>query len=341
MKKKLILIGACSLLLCGCGKIPKLSNGDEAVVQFKGGDKISANQLYDEIKKQNGLGVLINMINKYVYEKELPDKLAEAEDYANAYIAQAKAQYDTDESFTNFLSYMGYQSEEAFKNDLYINYLESEAIQKYVSDNITEDELKDYYEKDVYPNMTISHILITPEVTSDMTDDEKTKAEEDAKKQAEDIIKELKDAKKNNEDIAEKFAELAKEYSKDDSTKDKGGDLGEINLGSLNSQYDELVKAANDLKEGEYSTEVITTELGYHVILKTKVGEKESYDDALESMKEKITNDKLEKTPSLMPEAMQEFRKKYGLDIIDDELDSQYGTYMNNLINAYKAQDNQ
>ena len=68
MKKKLILIGACSLLLCGCGKIPKLSNGDEAVVQFKGGDKISANQLYDEIKKQNGLGVLINMINKYVYE---------------------------------------------------------------------------------------------------------------------------------------------------------------------------------------------------------------------------------------------------------------------------------
>lgn len=77
------------------------------------------------------------------------------------------------------------------------------------------------------------------------------------------------------------FAKLAKEYSEDDDSKEDGGSLGEINIGSLDSNYDELVKAASELKDGEYSTEIITTELGYHVILKTKTGEKKSYDDSL------------------------------------------------------------
>ena len=43
MNKKIFIIGASALLLCGCGKVPKLSNGDEAVITFKDGEKISAN----------------------------------------------------------------------------------------------------------------------------------------------------------------------------------------------------------------------------------------------------------------------------------------------------------
>ena len=51
MKKKILVICASVLLLEGCGtKIPILSNGDDAVVEFKNGDKISVNQLYDELK---------------------------------------------------------------------------------------------------------------------------------------------------------------------------------------------------------------------------------------------------------------------------------------------------
>ena len=70
MKKKVLILGVCSLLLCGCGKIPTLSNGDEAVVTFKDGDMISANDFYEEIKNNYGLNTLINMIDKYVFEKE-------------------------------------------------------------------------------------------------------------------------------------------------------------------------------------------------------------------------------------------------------------------------------
>ena len=74
MKKKVLILGVCSLLLCGCGKIPTLSNGDEAVVTFKDGDMISANEFYEEIKNTYGLDALINMIDKYVFEKELDRK---------------------------------------------------------------------------------------------------------------------------------------------------------------------------------------------------------------------------------------------------------------------------
>lgn len=339
MKKKVLILGVCSLLLCGCGKIPTLSNGDEAVVTFKDGDMISANDFYEEIKNNFGLNTLLNMIDKFVFESEFADEIENANTYAEAVIDQLKTNYGSEEELLSALQYSGYQTIEAYKDFVYISYLQNIAIEAYVSDNITEDELKEYYENDVYPDMTISHILITPNVTDDMEDEEKEKAENTAKETVEKIIDELNTAKKNGDDIEETFAKLAKEYSEDDDSKEDGGSLGEINIGSLDSNYDELVKAASELKDGEYSTEIITTELGYHVILKTKTGEKKSYDDSVDSMKESITKDKLTEDQSLMVDAIRYYRDLYELDIVDSELDSQYSIYMNNLINTYENQN--
>lgn len=333
MKKKFFILGIGALLVCGCGKIPTLSNGDEAVVSFKDGDMISANDFYEEIKNNFGLDILLNMIDKYIFEKEFPDELDGANTYVDAIIEQAKANYEDDDEFLSALQSSGYQTEEAYRDYIYISYLQNIAIEEYVKDNITEDELKDYYENSVYPDMTISHILITPDVTDDMTDEEVEEAESKAKEEAESIIKELKKV----DDVEAKFKELAAEYSDDESTKDDGGNLGEINIGSLDTNYDELVKAASELKDGEFSTEVITTELGYHVILKTATGDKASYEDSLDSMKENIADDKLTEDVSLMIDAIKYYREKYELDIIDDEMDSQYSKYMNKLINYYAS----
>ena len=338
MKKKVLILGVCSLLLCGCGKIPTLSNGDEAVVTFKDGDMISANDFYEEIKNSYGLDTLINMIDKYVFEKEFPDEIENAEAYGEASVDQLISYTGSEEDALTYVQqYYGYQTLDAYKNFAYIGYLQSIAIEQYVKDNITDEELEKYYENDVYPDMTISHILITPDVTDDMSEDEQTEAEDAAKAQIEDIIAELNEAKENGEDIEEVFANLAEEYSEDDDTKDDGGNLGEINIGDLDSNYDELIKAASELEDGEYSTEVITTELGYHVILKTKTGEKASYDDSVDSMKDAIAQDKLSTDQSLMVDAVRYYRDLYELDIIDSEMDSQYGVYMNNLINTYAS----
>ena len=336
MKKKVLILGVCSLFLCGCGKIPALSNGDEAVVTFKDGDMISANDFYEEIKNSFGLDTLLNMIDKYIFEAEFPDEMENGEAYAEAAIDQLRTNYETEEELLQALQYYGYQTVEAYQNFVYISYMQNVAIEAYVKNNITEEELQDYYDNDIYPDMTISHILITPDVTDDMSDEEKEEAENTAKEEIENIIDELNEAKDNGEDIETTFAKLAKEYSEDDDTKDDGGNLGEINIGSLDSNYDELIKAANSLKDGEYSTEVITTELGYHVILKTKTGEKASYDDSVDTMKDAITEDKLNSEQSLMVDAIRYYRDLYELDIVDSELDNQYSIYMNNLINTYE-----
>ena len=336
MKKKVLILGVCSLLLCGCGKIPTLSNGDEAVVTFKEDEMISANDFYEEIKNSFGLDTLLNMIDKHIFEAEFPDEMENGEAYAEAAIDQLRTNYETEEELLQALQYYGYQTVEAYQNFVYISYMQNVAIEAYVKNNITEEELQDYYDNDVYPDMTISHILITPDVTDDMSDEEKEEAENTAKEQIENIIDELNEAKDNGEDIESTFAKLAKEYSEDDDTKDDGGNLGEINIGSLDSNYDELIKAANSLKDGEYSTEVITTELGYHVILKTKTGEKASYDDSVDTMKDAITEDKLNSDQSLMVDAIRYYRDLYELDIVDSELDNQYSIYMNNLINTYE-----
>ena len=339
MKKKVLLIGMSALLLCGCGKIPKLANGEEAVVTMKDEAKISVNQLYDEIKDSYGLQTLINMIDKHIYETEFSSKMKDAEAYAKAMVSQFKANYDEAKALQILSAYYGYSTFDAYQNAVYMQYLQSEAIEEYVKGLITDDELKNYYENNVYPNMTISHILITPDVSDKASDEEKTEAENKAKDTAKEVINKLNEAKKAGKNINEEFGNLAKEYSEDAATKNKNGDLGEINLGSLDSKYDELVKTAAKLNDGEYSTEVITTELGYHVILKTKTGEKESYDNSIISMKEKIASEKLtaSDSQSLKVDAIKSYRDKYELNIIDSELSTQYGKYMNNLINQAKA----
>lgn len=344
MKKKLFILGICTMTLCGCGKIPKLSNGEEAVTTFKDDYKISANELYKEIKDNYGLDTLVKMINKHMFEKEVPGKIEEAKSYSENLIAGLKQNYETDQEILSYAMYttnMPFQTVSAYQDYIYVNYLQNEAIKKYVGDNITDEEYQKYYDNDIYPNMTISHILINSNATEDMTDEDKTKEENKAKDKAKEVIKKLDEASKNGKDINEEFTKLAKEYSTDDSTKEKSGDLGEINIGSFDSKYDELVKSANTLKDGEYSKEVITTEEGYHVILKTKTGEKKSLEEEKDNMKTKITENKINEKPSIIADAIMYFKDKYDIKVIDSELDKQYGIYTNNLINSYKNAEKQ
>ena len=50
MKKKLVALCAIMLLASGCGKVPKLENGKEAIVSFKNGEKISVDDFYTKLK---------------------------------------------------------------------------------------------------------------------------------------------------------------------------------------------------------------------------------------------------------------------------------------------------
>lgn len=334
MKKKIIVLALIVTLLSGCGgKIPTLSNGDEAVVTLKDGSMISVNELYDSVKNDYALTALVNLVDKKILEETYKDNLEEAEENADSTMTQLESYYG-DNLLSLIQQQTGFQSLEAYRNYVYISYLRNLAIQDYSENQITEKQIEKYYEDEIVGDIKVSHILITPDVTDDMTDEEKEEAENEAKEKAEALIDELN--KTDEKDIADKFAELAKEQSQDETTKDNGGSLGFINKTTLSDDYDELVDAAYKLKDGKYSSKVVTTELGYHIILRTESKEKASLDEVRDQILEELGTEYLSKNQVAAVEALREIRKENDFEIVDSELKSQYATYIQNELAYYQ-----
>ena len=226
-----------------------------------------------------------------------------------------------------------YGSTESGKETIYLNNLRNKAVLDYGKTLVTDDEVSSYYEKNIYGDVTVDHILIKTGVTEDTSDEDKKKLEDAAKEKINEIIEKLKNA----DDKLATFKELAKEYSEDEATKDNGGSLGAINTGTLSSDYDEILEAARKLKDGEFSTEVITTSLGYHVIYRESSSEKPSLDDKKDEILETLANQKISEDQTLQVTALDKLRKEYGMVINDSEIAEKYSNYIANQIASIKS----
>lgn len=333
IKKEFVLGLICLTLLSGCGKTPKLQNNEEAVVTFKKGDlehAISAEDVYEELKKNFGLEATLKLIDTYIFETEFESYKDTAKKDAENYIKAWEENNGGEEALLNAIrQYTNYDTIEGFQEYLYVSYLESHAIEEYAKTLVTEKEIKSYYKNDVKGDVELYHILITPKVTDDMSSDDKAKAEETAKNTILNIIDELKKSKNS----FETFKELVKKYSEDESSKEKDGSLGFLNYHDLDSKYDELLDKAHKLNDGDYSKELITTELGYHVIFRKSTKEKEKLEDIKDNIIETLAGEKMNSITTISTDAMKYYRKLYNMDIIDSTLDRQYGIYLNNQLN--------
>lgn len=341
MKKKIALLFCASLLLTGCGKIPKLENGKEAVVSYKDGTLISVDDLYAEMKDSYAMQVLVDMIDKNIYEKEYKDKISEAKKDAEDQLADTKKQFVDDdgnydeESLLNALrQYMGLSSIEAYKNLLYLNYYRNLVVDDYAKSLITDKEIEKYYKDEIVGDISCKHILITADVKDNMSSTEKAKAEEEALKKAQEIINKLKNYK--GKDLETEFSKLAKEYSKDSSNASKGGDLGYFNKGDMLSEFE---TAAYKLKVGSYTATPVKTKYGYHIILKTGEKEKETLDKVKDKIIKALCEDKVNNDATVQVNALTNMRKKYGVKIEDSKINSQYNQLMNYNLNAAKQQN--
>jgi peptidyl-prolyl cis-trans isomerase D len=146
---------------------------------------------------------------------------------------------------------------------------------------VSDDMLKVQYQNNIQqyqvPNQVhVQHILF---MTVGKTDAEV----EEIKKKAEDVLKQARKGAK--------FDELAKKYSEDPGSKDKGGDLSWIRQGQTVPEFE---KTAFSLAPGQIS-DLVKTQYGFHII---KVIEKENaHTKPFEEVKESL------RAPLLLSEA--------------------------------------
>ena len=329
MKKKKIIIClsallAVSLFTTGCGKEIEVKNGSKVAVSVKG-NKFTATEYYEEIKEDN-ITTLIDMIDHSLFDKTYKTDKEETEEI-DQQINQIKSNYGENE--TTYLSilkqYFGVENEDEFREKLSLEYKRNKAVEDYIEDNIKEDEIKKYYNENIYGQVSASHILISVDVSSDASEEEKKEAEDKAKETADNIIKDLNDGKK--------FASLAKKYSTDTATASNGGDLGYFDLDKMVEEFSNAVK---ELKVDEYTKEPVKTEYGYHIILKTGEKDKPKLSKVKDEIKEKIREQKLNDDNSLYYESLKAIREKKKISWNDDVLKKAYNDYMQELIDNAK-----
>ena len=333
MKKKLLICLAVLGLTSGCGKVSTLPNGDDALVSFSNTNLgISAGDLYSEVKG-TALSKLIDMIDTKILLDKYPDKSSDADKYVNEQydliktnFKDDKGKFDEESLKEQIYAYYGITDIDKFKDIIRLNYYRTEAVNDYAKKSVTDKQIQKYYYENVYGDISCKHILITPAVTDDMSDEDKTKADKEALQKAKDIIKKLKNG--------ESFDDLAKEYSDDTSNKDKGGDLGYFNTGDM---LEEFEKAAFALKKGKYTTTPVKTKYGYHIILKTDEKEKPSLEDKKEEIINTLVSEAKSNDTALSINALVELRKEYGMNIEDDEMSKLYSTYISNSLLSAKS----
>jgi peptidyl-prolyl cis-trans isomerase D len=134
-----------------------------------------------------------------------------------------------------------------------VRYALVDANQVRQNTQVSDDDLKAQYQRDIQqyqiPNRVhVEHILL---MTVSKTDAEIA----EIKQKAEDILKQAKKP-------GAKFEDLAKKYSEDPGTKDKGGDLGWVTQGQTVKEFE---TTAFTLPKGSTS-DLVKTEYGFHII---------------------------------------------------------------------------
>ena len=313
MKKKLLVITLCGILfVTGCGTKVKLKEGEEVVASLK--DKqFTAEELFDALKEKYGSTVLTSMVDSYIIQKEIPED-KDYEESAKAQLTSTKAYYEQyNYSWDTVLNYYGFKNDEEFLASTIESAKREDIITNYLKKEITDEEIQKYYDEEIYGNYTVKHILIKTDATSEMSDEEKAEANENAKKKAEEAIQKLNDGAS--------WSDIVKEYSDDDQTKEDDGNLPVFTNGDY---VDSFFKATIALENEAYTQEPVESTYGYHIIYRVSATDKPSLEEAKETCLEKIAANKLNNDANLAMDTWIKIREDYELSIADTTINENY-----------------
>jgi len=215
------------------------------------GISVGPNELQDEFRYKNEK---IKLNYAVIKPEELAAKINPAD-------AEIKAEYEKNKS--------RYQIPE--KRVVRYGLLDTTKIQRNIQ--VSDDQLKVQYQSNIQQYQVPNRVH--PEHILFMTVG-KTDAEVDEiKKNAEDVLKQAKKGAK--------FEELAKKYSEDPGSKDKGGDLGWITQGQTVPEFE---KTAFGLDKGQIS-DLVKTQYGFHIIkvLDKETARTKTFDEVKDSLR--------------------------------------------------------
>jgi len=299
-----ILITAIIATIIWPDRIATLKDGTQPVAEING-EKITADTLYEDMKKQYDVNFLLNIVdNKILSEmyEDTDEMKEELETTAQSYYTQYEQYYQA--SKEDFLVQNGFKSHDEFIEVLRLNYLRNEYFEEYVESLITEKEIEDYYDTSVYGDIDSKHMLVT--IDEDRTDEE-------AKKLANEIISKLNEGKS--------FDEVKDEY-KDSIT------FEELGYQAFNANIEtNYMNALKNLENDKYTTEPVKTSYGYHIIYRIDQKEKPSIEDVKNAIIDEIAYSKKQEDQTLSTKALIELREKKEFTFYDTAMEDKYNEY--------------
>ncbi len=274
MKKAVLMIFLCSLLIFGC---KKADLGGDYVVKID-------NQRISEKDLKKEFDTLPDMAKQFFAGPEGAEKFAEELIKKEVlYLEALKKGYDKKEDFARKM--------EEFKKINLINQFLEEEMKKL--SQITDAELKEYYEKHKDEFMTSTQVRLSQIVVKD---------EQGARKVFESLQR------------GEDFAKVAAAMSIDKNSAKSGGDIGTFKKGELNKDLENI---AFRLKKGEVSNPIPLKD-GIHFIKVTDAkGTVQEFDKVKAFIGQKAMADKQRTT---FEKLLEDTKKKYKIEINKEAL---------------------
>lgn len=255
--------------------------GSEDIAETNHGN-VSKDELYEAMKTQVGGDVLRQLVTFKILE----DKYDVSDEEIDEKLDELKEQVGED--YEEILEQQGLE-EEDLKEDIKNQVLQEKVLTEEIE--VTDEEIEEYYER-MQTEIKARHILV---------EDEDTAGE---------VEKKL--------DEGEDFAELAKEYSTDNSA-ENGGDLGYFTAGKMVPEFEDAVY---DMKEGEVS-DPIQSDFGFHIIEVQDIKDTEedigSLEDNEAEIRDMITERKVK--PEEAMEKMNKLIEDSDINIKDKDLE--------------------
>ena len=264
---------------------------------------ITADKLYTDLKSKYAKYELLDIIDSTIlYNKyEMTDEDQETiKSKADEYIKYYEENYQMTKE--DFLSKNNFESYEEFVEYLKLDYLRQKYYDEYLTGLISEDDIKKYYDEEVIAPFTVEHILV--------------KTGSDNKEEKEELATEILDKLKDGEE----WDDLKKEYEDDIVTE-------EFDIEFDSSLEDAFITAAKKLSDGEYTGSLVTTNYGYHIILRKETKEIPELDEIKARILTVLKTNYVNENKNVYEKSLIKLREDSGLNIKDTELAKVYDKY--------------